>query len=67
MPIETRLLAGKPSPLAACPKCGAAPFEPFMRGQVQRSPRPWWRPFWGPRRAYCALICWSCKNIVGYE
>ncbi len=67
MPWEYGALADARVPLEACPKCGAAPFVPFLRGVVQRLPRPWWRPFWGPTRAYCALICRTCKAIVGYE
>jgi len=67
MPVETVLLAGRPAPLERCPNCGTAPFDPFLRGQVQRGERPWWRPFWGPRRPHCALICWTCKVIVGWE
>ncbi len=64
MPKEAAELAGKPvEGLDYCPKCGAA-FVPFLRGQVQRWPR-WF--LIGPRRPYCALICWTCKEIVGYE
>jgi hypothetical protein len=70
MPIEFTLLKDAPVPLSQCPKCGASPFSPFMRGQVQRSKWSWdWlvsvftrRPF-----AYCALICRHCKEVVGYE
>jgi hypothetical protein len=61
MPIEYALLKDAPAPIAACPKCGAQPFEPFMRGQVQSS----WRKLFG--RAYCCVICARCKDIVGYE
>ena len=63
MPVEYLLLKNAPVPLVTCPKCGA-PFEPFLRGLVQRSARRWW---FGRRRATCALICWACKEIVGYE
>ncbi len=66
MPIEVELLEHAPVPITKCPLCGAEPFDPFMRGQVQRWPRPWWK-FWGKTRPYCALICWTCKEIVGYE
>ncbi len=45
--------------MAECPKCGAAPFEHFMRGQVRA---PFWRGWW--RRC---VICRNCKRIVGYE
>jgi hypothetical protein len=59
-------------PLEYCPKCGAKPFSPFLRGQVQKS--GWsllverWRA-WRKKRPlrYCALICWTCKEIVDYE
>lgn len=67
-PIEAELLRGATSPLAACPECGVAPFDPFLRGQVQRHPWPWWDIFnLTTPRPYCALICWKCKDIVGYE
>jgi len=69
MPIEATLLGVLPQPLLRCPHCGAEPFEAFLRGQVQRS--PWsWRTLWlpiGEPRPYCAVICWKCKDIVGYE
>lgn len=70
MPIEAALLEGVPAPLAACPKCAARPFCPFLRGMVQRGWlrsvfSAWWS---GEKRVrYCALICWNCKEIVGYE
>lgn len=64
MPIECALLRGQPVPIEKCPKCGAEPFDPFLRGQVQRRKFKWF--LWGPW-PYCALICWNCKEIVGYE
>ncbi len=68
MPIECNLLEGTNVPIDSCPRC-QAPFEPFLRGMVQRS--PWtWRTLWlpiGKPRSYCALICRACKKIVGYE
>lgn len=64
MPIEFSLLLRKPVKLTNCPRCGE-PFEPFLRGQVQRTKRSWFGL--GRRRPYCALICWACKEIVGYE
>lgn len=72
MPIECTWLQNKPSPLERCPICGAEPFEPFMRGMIQRKPIGFrWRrefPFFEfYPRPYCALICWSCKAIVDYE
>jgi hypothetical protein len=64
MPIECSQLEGTRQPLDKCPRCGAYPFRAFMRGQVQRW--PWKFLLWG-KRPYCAVICWECKNIVGYE
>mgnify|MGYP000962018131 CR=1 FL=1 len=54
----------------ACPKCRATPFRPFMRGMVARSYRfsDLWR--WilrKPAIPSSCLICWDCKEIVGYE
>jgi hypothetical protein len=72
MPIEAVRLANEPPSLEQCPKCGAQPFSPFMRGQVQKSGLglllEFWRA-WRQKRAprYCAVICWACKEIVGYE
>jgi hypothetical protein len=72
MPIEATLLRDAPSPLPRCPECGAVPFVPFMRGQVQRA----WHDapldaFLALCRkeqfAYCAVICSSCHEIVGHE
>lgn len=72
MPLEAITLALKPAPLLECPSCGARPFEPFMRGQVQRTG---WSLLverfraWRQKREveYCAVICHACKEIVGYE
>lgn len=61
MPVEYTLLLHAPVALDRCPKCGAWPFMPFLRGQVQS----YWRKFF--RRPYCCLICEQCKEIVGYE
>lgn len=72
MPPEVLELAAAPAPLTHCPRC-KAPFEPFLRGQVQRSPWPWWAQllilpcFFLKPRPYCAVICRACKQIVGYE
>lgn len=46
---------------AACPRCSAAPFSPFLRGRVYSA----WR--WFFRRPSWALICWACKDVVGWE
>ena len=64
MPIECVLLEDRPVPLPACPKCGARPFEPFIRGTVQRRKAKFF--FWQPW-PYCALICSRCKEIAAYE
>jgi hypothetical protein len=64
MPIECVTLEGRPVPINKCPKCGAAPFLPFIRGTVQRRKNKFF--FFQPWD-YCALICSSCKAIVGYE
>jgi hypothetical protein len=45
-----------------CPACGNR-FEPFLRFQVGRRPWPWWNLLC----LFLALICWACKEIVGYE
>jgi hypothetical protein len=65
MPIEYILLQGAPVSVNKCPACGAQPFEPFLRGMVQRGKKKY--IFFGPKRDYCALICSSCKELVGYE
>jgi len=64
MPKEVAELENKISPIIWCPKC-KAPFTPFLRGQVQRSSRKF--IFFGKRRPNYALICWECKDIVGWE
>lgn len=64
MPIEYTLLKDQPCKIKTCPNCGK-PFEPFLRGQVQRPRR--WLGFLGPKRDYCALICAECMEIVGHE
>ncbi len=60
MPIEYALLKNQRVPFVVCPKCEEF-FEPFQRGLV----RSFWRKIFGMK--YCALICWQCKEIVGYE
>jgi len=63
MPMECEQLRDEPMPLDKCPKCGDT-FRTFLRGQIQRSKR-----FLGmfKKQPYCALICASCENIVGWE
>ena len=63
MNIEVDLLARMPYAREKCPKCGQW-FPEFLRGQVQRGKRWLWI---GPRRAYCAIICHKCKEIIGWE
>ena len=46
--------------MTTCPRC-KKPFVPFMRGQVARF------AWFGLRKKTLALICWACKEIVGYE
>lgn len=64
MPIEALKAMEMPLPFADCPKC-KRPFVPFLRGQVARSPFKFL--FFGRRNDIWALICWACKDIVGYE
>lgn len=75
MPPEVEKLRKMPVLLEVCPKCGTTPFEPFMRGQVQRSalwhPLSWLSWLWSafeldPWPRY-ALICRVCKEVVGWE
>lgn len=67
MSVEYILLHSAPIPVSFCPKCLATPFEPFLRGQIQRARRTLfsWPPF--KLRPYCTLICRACKKIVGHE
>ena len=60
MPIEAIVSEVLPVPFDQCPKCRRA-FEPFLRGQVVRF------DWWGLRKRIWALICYDCKEIVGYE
>lgn len=43
-----------------CPRCKEK-FRPFLRFQVGRC------GWFGLRKKTLALICWACKNIVGWE
>ena len=65
MPIEVDLLRDKELPISVCPNpiCKAS-FVPFMRGHIQRSKR---LLYIGPTRDYCAVICGTCRHIVGWE
>ena len=63
MPIEVKLLEYQPYAVGKCPNCKKI-FTPFLRGQVQRSER-FLRILW--RRPYCAIICYKCKKIIGWE
>lgn len=69
-PIEATNLEGAKVPFEMCPRCGAYPFEPFLRGQVQRDVFSPWRALlrlFGKTRPHCAVICRGCKEIVGWE
>lgn len=65
MPAEAAMLRNAAVALRECPHCHVSPFVPFLRGTVQRLRRAWL--FGTPRACYCALICSSCKEVVGYE
>ena len=62
MTKEYVALKGRPRPYAnsICPKCGGW-LTDFMRGMVQSG----WRRLL--RMKYCAVICPTCKEIVGWE
>jgi len=60
MPMEAIWSDSMPEPFARCPHC-RAPFRSFLRGQVARF------SWFGLRRRTWAVICWACKDIVGYE
>jgi len=74
MPLEYVMLKDRPIYLDWCPSCGARPFKPFLRGQVQTGLfggggwierlRAWW---YGHKPHYCGVICHDCKRLVGYE
>lgn len=64
MPIEVPVLQNQPPPIEKCPRCGVEPFEPFLRGQIQRGR---WSLLKLEIRPYCSLICSACKEIIGYE
>lgn len=55
------LLDPLPESYHRCPKCGHEPFESFMRGLVVRF------DWFGLRKKTCTVICWNCKERVGYE
>ena len=44
-----------------CPNCGHKPFESFMRGLVVRF------SWFGLRKKNWAIICYKCKQVVGWE
>lgn len=73
VPTEVRALHNTPVPIERCPCCKAEPFEPWLRGQVQRDRYPWWARVlpirWRVRfkRPYCSLICTKCKSLIGHE
>jgi hypothetical protein len=53
-------LKDAPYPIKICPKCQSA-FSPFLRGLIKSYWRGWFR-----MKSSC-LICYACKEIVGYE
>ena len=63
MPLETVILDKQPFVFEVCPRCGAAS-PSFLRGQVQRSKR-FLGFLW--KQNYCAVICHSCRQIIGWE
>jgi hypothetical protein len=63
--IEARLLKDKRPVFRQCPLCAAEPFEPSLRGLIQRPKRSWWGL--GKPRAYCAVICSNCHKVIGWE
>lgn len=63
MPIEYSQLLNEPLKFDLCPLCGSDKTD-FMRGMVQRS-RRLLGFLW--RRPYCAVICYGCKEIIGWE
>jgi hypothetical protein len=67
MPIEAILSRSMPEPFPVCPKCGAMPFESFLRGQVVRSSWYWHRWWFRRRTDIWCVICRACKEIVGHE
>ena len=60
MPKEYTLLKDQTENFSSCPKCKTSPFKSFMRGQIQRE-----KYFF--RKKYCAVICNTCKERVGWE
>lgn len=72
MPMECFILKDKPTTIVRCPACNVYPFEPFMRGQVQKGWLEWVVELIRSRLSdrppcYCAVICSDCKEIVGWE
>lgn len=61
MPREFVLLKNEPEVFTVCSNCGAEPFESAYRGIVQVF------KWWGLRKKYCAIICYRCNVIIGYE
>jgi hypothetical protein len=72
MPVEYFLLKDEPEHYLRCPRCGAEPFKSFLRGCVQKqgASRLFAKLVAKLRKRevrYCAVICDSCKYIVGHE
>lgn len=58
----------------SCPFCQATPVRPFLYGQVTRfgdlDPRSFlvlWRLIRRIPIPTVSVICWGCKNVVGWE
>lgn len=68
MSIEHILLKDQIYPKETCPKCYATginrPEYQFLRGMVQRN-KYFLGFLW--KRKYCAVICFNCKEIIGWE
>ena len=60
---------GPPTGIESCPVC-AQPFKPFRRYEVsqvsQGSLKRFANWFYG-KPTQTALICWKCKEIIGWE
>lgn len=61
IPKEYTMLKGAPEVFEQCPRCKVKPFVSMLRGMVCK------HQVFGLRKNYCAVICESCHEIVGYE
>jgi hypothetical protein len=68
MPVEAKILANREQPYDVCPACDVTPFVADLRGIFQRGRlRTRWSIIRGRGNGYCAVICESCLETVGYE